>query len=393
MAERKRVLILSYFFTPDISASSFRSNALLEALVEQYPDVIFDVITTTPSRYSSFNPALNHITQQDNVNIYRMPIPAHSGRFIGDLFAALSFFKQAIKKVNGQHYNLIYATSAKLLTASVASYLSRRKKIPLVLDIRDLFVENVKDFYSAKVKFLLLPLLKLIEHYTFSQAIHINLVSPGFKPFFEKKKLSASLSFYTNGIDDAFLSQEPFKVHSNHNRPLNLLYAGNIGRAQTLEAIVPKIAYQLGDAVKIKVIGDGRRITKLVDKLEILKLTNVEIIPPVAREELPYHYQRADVLFLNLDNSDSLENVIPSKLFEYAASGKPILCGVAGYTKSFVESEIDNAQVFTPNNVNSAIEALKLLSLEKQSRQRFVSKYSRKKIIQEMADNIMKYID
>lgn len=393
MADQKRVLLLSYFFTPDLSACSFRSNALLEQLVKRYPDVFFDVVTTNPSRYSSFNPTLSSINQHENVNILRITIPAHNGRFIGELYAASYFFKQVIKQVNGQHYDLIYATSAKLLTATVASYLSRKKKVPLILDIRDLFVENVKDFFSPKIKLLLLPILNQFERYTFSQAKHINLVSPGFKAIFEAKRLDASLSFYTNGIDDIFLPRKQLNIGANHDVPLTILYAGNIGRAQTLEAIIPKMAHQLGDAIKIKVIGAGRRTAKLVDKLEELNLTNVEIIPPVAREELPYYYQRADVLFLNLDNSESLGNVIPSKLFEYAATGKPILCGATGYTRSFVENEIDNALVFYPNDADAAIKKLKLLSLDIQPRQRFIDKYTRRTIMRNMADSIMKYID
>ncbi|PKF62531.1 glycosyltransferase WbuB [Psychromonas sp. psych-6C06] len=393
MVNKKRVLILSYFFAPDISACSFRSHALIIALAEQYPNVTFEVVTTTPSRYSSFKPAINNMSHFDNVTITRIAIPSHSGRFIGELFAASSFFRQVIKKVKREKYDLIYATSAKLLTASVASYLSRKKDAPLVLDIRDLFAENVKDFFSAKVKFFLLPVLTFLNYYTFKQATHINLVSSGFKPFFSKKYISASRSFYTNGIDDVFLADNPRFPSSNFKTPLTVLYAGNIGRAQTLENVIPKIALLLGETVKFKVIGDGRRMAKLIAKLETLKVTNVEVIPPVARDELPYYYQRADVLFLNLDSSESLSYVIPSKLFEYAASGKPMLCGATGFTQQFIETEIDNAQVFIPNDPNSAVEKLKLLRLEKCSRQSFIDQFSRKVIMQQMAKTVMSKIE
>ena len=55
--------------------------------------------------------------------------------------------------------------------------------------------------------------------------------------------------------------------------------------------------------------------------------------------------------------------MLPSKLFEYAALGKPIWAGVAGFTASFVTSEITNAAVFHPCNAEDALRAFERLQL------------------------------
>ena len=81
---------------------------------------------------------------------------------------------------------------------------------------------------------------------------------------------------------------------------------------------------------------------------------NVVLLPPVQRDELIAIYQSADVLFLHLNDFDAFKNVLPSKLFEYAATGKPIWAGVASYAAEFITNRIENSAVFPPCNVSVA---------------------------------------
>ena len=63
------------------------------------------------------------------------------------------------------------------------------------------------------------------------------------------------------------------------------------------------------------------------------------------------------MLFLHLGAHAAFEKVLPSKLFEYAALGKPVLAGVAGFAARFVREEISNAAVFPPCDVAGAVRA------------------------------------
>jgi hypothetical protein len=50
-----RLLILSFYYRPDLSAGSFRTTALVEALRERAAaGTEIDVVTTLPNRYHSF---------------------------------------------------------------------------------------------------------------------------------------------------------------------------------------------------------------------------------------------------------------------------------------------------------------------------------------------------
>jgi glycosyltransferase involved in cell wall biosynthesis len=117
---------------------------------------------------------------------------------------------------------------------------------------------------------------------------------------------------------------------------------------------------------------------------------NVELRVPVSRAALIDAYRAADVLFLHLGSHAAFEKVLPSKLFEYAALGKPILAGVAGYAARFIHEEIGNAAVFAPCNVAAALIAFDSLQLMDRPRPEFVAKYARVNIARAMADDVLK---
>ena len=235
------------------------------------------------------------------------------------------------------------------------------------------------------------PLFSIIEKFTINRAKHVNLVSAGFEDYFVSRYKKSSLSFFTNGIDDEFLRAPIISKPciENSDSTINILYAGNVGEGQGLHHIIPQVAQRLSGKVKFKVIGAGGRLTLLSSELTNSGVENVEIAPPMNRMELIHEYQNADVLFLHLNDYDAFKKVLPSKLFEYGAVGKPILAGVAGYAAKFVNENIDNAEVFSPCSIEGAIDGLFKLNMGTKLRGNFVKQYARENIMKEMAANII----
>ena len=91
----------------------------------------------------------------------------------------------------------------------------------------------------------------------------VNLVSKGFSKYFEEKGFDTSkLNFYPNGIDEIFLGKTIST--SNHQKcKFNILYAGNIGHAQSLHNIVKDVARKMGEKFRFIIIGDGSARQKL----------------------------------------------------------------------------------------------------------------------------------
>lgn len=388
-----KLLILSFYYPPDLSAGSFRTKALVHHLqdVLQDNDEIH-VITTLPNRFISYDAEAISSERQGNLTIHRLTMPESKSGLVHQVKIFAHFAYGVNQLVGKQDYDLIYATSSKLFTATLGSWFARRQKCQLYLDIRDIFVDTAKDVLPRILSKTVTPVFSLLEKWTINRANQVNLVSPGFKEYFSSRYPKKEFQFFTNGVDPELLNNDYGSNLPLSGQPINIVYAGTFGEGQGLDLIVPDLAKKMGAAVHFKIIGDGARKKLLIEKIKVLGCSNVEIIPPMNRESLLKQYQSADVLFLHLNTHDAFHKVLPSKLFEYGAIGKPIWAGVSGYAAEFIKNELSNAVVFTPSNLNEAISVFSSLLIQSTSRDKFVKKYLRTTIMNSMAKNIYELV-
>ena len=389
-----KILVLTFYYRPDLSAGSFRTTALVDTLESLAPaGSAIDVVTTLPNRYHSFTVDAPQREQHGTVSITRIVLPAHQSGILDQSKAFLTFVAGATKAVEVRDYDLVFATSSRLMTAVLGAWIARRKKARLYLDIRDIFVDTIKDVALKTVARLTKPFFSLLERFAIRQANAVNLVSAGFAEYFRARYPAQRFSYFTNGIDEEFLQAAPFVERETPaaaaDRCLTVLYGGNLGEGQGLHAIVPALAERMGSRVRFQIIGDGGRRDALVQALAATGVTNVELRPPVNRAELLELYRAADVLFLHLNDYDAFKKVLPSKIFEYAALGKPVWAGVSGYAAEFIRSEISNAAVFHPCDVAGALRAFEQLAIVDAPRTGFCAKHARASITQEMTRDIL----
>jgi len=121
-------------------------------------------------------------------------------------------------------------------------------------------------------------------------------------------------------------------------------------------------------------------------------VTNVELLDPVSRAQLIEEYRSADVLFLHLNDYEAFKKVLPSKVFEYAAMGKPVWAGVAGYSAEFIKTEVSNAAVFPPCDAEAAIAACDTLKQQTAPRESVAQKYARRAIMSELAADMLRFL-
>jgi glycosyltransferase involved in cell wall biosynthesis len=385
-----KIALFTFYYPPDLCAGSFRAGALVQALLAQLPESAhIDVITTSPNRYSSFNQEAEQLEQSHRLVVKRMALPNHNSGMLDQARAFLVFAYQVLRQVSNQDYDLICATSSRLMTAALAAYVAWRKNCRLYLDIRDIFVDTINDILPKSKAIIIKPLLSVVENFTMRRADKINLVSEGFKDYFQVRYPQVAYSYHTNGIDPEFMDRVAINTKPVNNTPLVVLYAGNMGEGQCLHAIIPALAQRFSGQLLFRLIGDGGRKAVLEQRLAELAVDNVEILPPMGREQLLQYYQAADILFLHLGDYPALTKVLPSKLFEYAAMGKPIWAGVAGYAATFIRQYIDNAAIFQPGDVAAAERALRGLETAPCQRQDFIRQFSRSEIMAKMAADII----
>lgn len=387
-----KILFLSFYFPPDLSAGSFRSCSLVNSLLSGSPETVqIEIITTLPNRYSSFLADASTYETSSELTIHRIETPQHNNSMKGQCQAFLAYVMGARRVVAENDFDLVYATSGRLMTAVLGAYFAKKLCRPLYLDIRDIFVDTIGDILPGKAGLILTPFFSLLERYALNSAIKVNLVSAGFLPYFKKRYPHHEFELFTNGIDDQFLAARSKHFSENKTGELTIVYAGNIGEGQGLHNIIPELAKKFSGKMLFKIVGDGARKRELVAALKLSDCQNVVVLPPVQRDELITIYQSADVLFLHLNDFDAFKNVLPSKLFEYAATGKPIWAGVAGYAAEFITTRIENSAVFPPCNVSVAASSFDDLEIVMHQRTDFVREFSRDKIMKKMAESIKSF--
>ncbi|UYG06023.1 glycosyltransferase family 4 protein [Halomonas sp. M4R1S46] len=393
-----RILLLGFYYPPDISAGAFRCEALVHALARRLPSGSeLEVITTQPNRFGREGRwrADDDVWSEGNVTITRVEVSGGGRGMASQARAFASYAARVRQLTRDRHFDLVIATSSRLMTAVLGRWVARRCGARLYQDIRDNFVDNLPSVLPHGTGHLLAPVFGGLERWALARADRINLVSRGFEPYFRSRYPGQRFSWHTNGIDTPFVAALESGVFQQEeasgrcDRPLQVLYAGNLGAGQGMEHILPALAQRLQGRVAFRVIGAGAGREPLRRALAERDVDNVRVLAPVSRVGLLDAYRQADVLFLHLNRLPSLESVLPSKLFEYAATGRPVWAGVSGFAARFVEQEIDNAACFSPCDVDEAVAALGRLEVSSRPRPTFVARWRRDRIIDEMADEIM----
>ena len=383
------ILVLSFYYPPDIGPGSLRAKSIVNALIEEGPsDLKIDVITTMPNRYHSLDvSALKH-EDDGKVSINRISLPIHKNGMFDQAKAFVSFSFKVQRLIYKKKWDIVFVTSSRLMTASLGAWIAKQTNSKLYIDIRDLFTDTMDNILTQKPLRILMPIFYKLEKWTFCSADKLNVISAGFLGHFKRLMPNLSPSVYTNGVDEIFFKKN-FSINQTKSKPL-ILYAGNIGDGQGLHKIIPLVANKLKD-IQFRLIGDGSALNLLKDSFSFKSQTNIEILKPILRDELINEYKKADILFLHLNDYEAFQKVLPSKIFEYAATGKPILAGVSGYAAEFLREKVEGVEIFNPCDVRSMISGLQKLLNGPQlfNREIFLTTYNRQLIMKKMAKDIL----
>lgn len=117
----------------------------------------------------------------------------------------------------------------------------------------------------------------------------------------------------------------------------SVVFAGNLGRAQSLETILSAAeCLRQEKEIRLFIIGSGSREDSLAKEIERRKLANVVLTGRLPHSEMPAVFDAASALLLTLADSPALALTIPSKLQAYLAAGKPVIACLNGVSARIV---------------------------------------------------------
>ena len=88
-----KVLIVSFFYYPDLSAGSFRTKALTDSLLDSSDEIEnITVVTSQPNRYLNYKIEAKNDIKKNNLHIYRIKVPRIGSGKIQQIIVHLIFF-------------------------------------------------------------------------------------------------------------------------------------------------------------------------------------------------------------------------------------------------------------------------------------------------------------
>lgn len=279
--------------------------------------------------------------------------------------------------------DIILASSPQPLAMVAGIIVARRFRIPCVCEIRDLWPEAIFSV-SKKIKEngFVGRLLTKGEHWIYKNADALVFTKEGDTDSLKEKgwtveqggDISLSKCFYiNNGIElneyeeqkvenafaDADLDDDSFKlVYAGAIRPVN-----NVGNILDAAKLLPK-----DENIKILIYGDGNQKEQLENRVKQENIDNVIFKGFVEKKYLPYILSKSSANLLNYssENYNWSRGVSSNKLFEYLASGKPVISTVkTGYSiieKYQCGTEMEHQ---TPEELAKAVLAIKHLDSQR----------------------------
>lgn len=265
--------------------------------------------------------------------------------------------------------DIIIATSPQMFTAVGGRFAALFKRKPWIMEVRDIWPESIRAVQAANDG-VVYKLLEKLEYYLYKNATKIIVVTDSFKDNLIGKKVSPlKIDIVKNGV-----VLDNYKVCEKSLPLLQILglenkfivgYIGTHGLAHKLDFILDCAKKVTDKSVHFLFIGEGAERENLLLQKEALKLENVTFLRGVRKKEVAEYISIIDVSLVNLRKSDTFKTVIPSKMFENAAMGKPILLGIEGESKSIIK-QYDAGICYEPENELDFLNKLTLIKKDKE---------------------------
>lgn len=249
--------------------------------------------------------------------------------------------------------DIILASSVHPLTMVAGIKIAKKMKIPCICEIRDLWPEAIFSFGKAKEKSLLGRALTAGEHWIYKKADALIFTKEGDTDYLKEKgwtteqggNIDLKKCYYiNNGVDIKACEERCLTMQLDDpdlldSTKFNVTYIGAIRPVNNVGNLLDtaKIIREKGglDDVQFLIYGDGNQLEELKDRVRKEKLDNVRLKGFVNRQYVPFILSKSSINMLNYAQSQYnwTRGNSSNKLFEYMASGKPVISTVhMGYS-------------------------------------------------------------
>jgi glycosyltransferase involved in cell wall biosynthesis len=257
-----------------------------------------------------------------------------TGRFvraINEIKLSRIIWKRGRSFFNKNACDLIVYYSPSIFFGALVKKLKKKFSCASYLILRDIFPQWAVDSGILR-KGLIYKYFKLKERQNYDVADIIGVQSPANLKYFEDNQLATKyhleVLYNWASLNEEHTLSTSYRLQLGLQNKVVFFYGGNIGVAQDMDNII-RLAEKMQNESNayFLIVGDGSEVKRLKSIIEIKKLNNISILPPVDQQEYLSMVSEFDVGLITLDRTLKTQN-FPGKMLSYMYHAKPILASI-----------------------------------------------------------------
>ena len=235
--------------------------------------------------------------------------------------------------LKSQNVSCIFLASTPPIQGMLGAFLKKRKKVPFVYNLQDIFPDSLAGTGLAKKDGLLWKIGRVIENFTYRNADKIIVISEDFKKnIMEKGVPEEKIVVVYNWVDQNAVVDVPRKQNKLFDKygldrsKFYIEYSGNIGLTQNMDMLLEVMAeLQVSyPDINLVLVGEGAYKAQVEKIVAEKQLKNVHLLPFQPYEDISYVFSLGDA-GLVISKPGVGANSVPSKTWSIMSASRPVL--------------------------------------------------------------------
>ena len=365
--------MIGQYFPPDFGGASTRSYNLARSLIMQNCQVT--VITSFP-HYPHGNIPKKYSgkfivkEEMDGIKIIRTRIQKlpHSTSIKRIVLHLTFIFSTLLALQHVKNIDIIFSMNPNFFAFFPALFYKFIFKKKIIRNIDDLWPEVFYDLGLVKSKFVK-KILNYITRKSYEIPVALIPVSNGYVDTIVKNyKISPEkIHVIEQGVDFEKISKIQFTPKSRSSSK-TIMYSGALNLGYDFKTVLRSAKILESKSISFIIRGTGEYSTGIKKFILQEKIKNVILDTTLlSNEELLSTLNSADIFLLPMSSSKIIDCGLPTKIMEYQALGKPIICISNGEAGRYIEKTKSGLVTKSSDPVKFANMVMKLIDDEKLS--------------------------
>jgi len=381
-----KILYISQYYPPEMGAPAARVSELTRHWADMGHDVT--VLTGFPNHPTGilrpeYRAAFRNFVSREMdgkvkvVRTWLLVLP--NRKFLERVLNYVSFMvSAAFTGMFLSRADVVIATSPQLLVPLAGWWVSVIHRARYVFEVRDLWPEALVAMGVTCQGSFAMRVLMAMTRFLYRRADKVVVVTPAFREHLLTywSLPDSKVAVVENGVEpsnfmaDGLRDEVRRQLGVNHMTLVSSI--GTLGMTYGSDVMLDAIAIlqQSHPNIRFLVMGEGADKEQIKLEIERKQLKNVVLHDAVDRALVPRYIAASDICLVLLKNSDFFRTLVPTKMLEFMAAGRPVILNLEGQAQQILE-KAKAGRCVAPGDPQALAEAIRSLAGNRELREQY----------------------